>query len=195
MRAALPVRRAEFTAGRHCARVALASLGVPSRVIGVGPAREPLWPARFTGSITHTSSYAAAVVGSGDEILALGIDVEPIGSLTPDLWEAVLTPTEIQRFRASPLGPALAAAIAFSAKECLHKALFPATGVMLDFHDAEVVPAPAGTWQARIASVPRGWLADSLHGRWQLCAGLLLCGLVVPCPVTLDDDGPARAFR
>ena len=53
VRTADPRRRAEFTAGRACARTALARLGLPTAPVLAGRAGEPRWPAGVTGSITH----------------------------------------------------------------------------------------------------------------------------------------------
>lgn len=43
---AVAKRRREFITTRHCARIALARLGVPPTAIGSGGNREPLWPHR-----------------------------------------------------------------------------------------------------------------------------------------------------
>ncbi|MBN1173619.1 MAG: 4'-phosphopantetheinyl transferase, partial [Micromonosporaceae bacterium] len=56
---AVPRRRAEFTTGRHCARLALASLGVEPAAILAGPDRAPRWPAGIVGTITHCDGYRA----------------------------------------------------------------------------------------------------------------------------------------
>ena len=51
---AVQKRKAEFLAGRYCARAALAQLDGSLAVnIGIGANREPLWPPGFVGSITH----------------------------------------------------------------------------------------------------------------------------------------------
>jgi hypothetical protein len=62
MASAVPRRRAEFAAGRACARAALRRLGINGWPLLVGSKREPLWPAGVVGSITHTDGLVAAAV-------------------------------------------------------------------------------------------------------------------------------------
>jgi len=56
----------EFTHGRYCARTAMSMLDMSPAPIGKGANREPLWPTGVIGSITHTSTAAAAVVARVD---------------------------------------------------------------------------------------------------------------------------------
>ena len=65
VRTAGPRRRAEFTAGRACARAALAALGLPAAPVLAGRAGEPRWPAGVTGSITHCAGVSAPVPWRG----------------------------------------------------------------------------------------------------------------------------------
>src|SRR4051794_10899097 len=60
---AAPKRRREFALGRACARAALKGLGHGDAVIGKSANGAPIWPDGIIGSITHTASYAAALVG------------------------------------------------------------------------------------------------------------------------------------
>ena len=69
-------RRREFVTARRCAREALASLGQAPGPIGVGPSREPQWPAGLVGSITHTRGFRAAAVAPQSVVASIGIDAE-----------------------------------------------------------------------------------------------------------------------
>ena len=89
MRTADPRRRAEFTAGRACARTALARLGLPAAPVLAGRAGEPRWPAGVTGSITHCAGYRACAVARTADLAALGIDAEPNAGLPAGLIESV----------------------------------------------------------------------------------------------------------
>ena len=73
----VPARRAEFAAGRWCARAALAALGGPPSAIMRGPLFEPLWPVGFGGSLTHDGRLAVAVAygRSAGEGPCVGIDL------------------------------------------------------------------------------------------------------------------------
>src|SRR5215813_14270807 len=94
LRTAGPGRRAEFAAGRSCARAALAMLGVAAGPILVGPAGQPLWPAGVTGSITHCVGYRACAVARTTDVAAIGIDAEPDAALPAGLIEKVATGPE-----------------------------------------------------------------------------------------------------
>src|SRR5262245_6997786 len=94
MRTAGPRRRAEFAAGRWCAREALARLGVPAAPILPGPAGEPRWPEGVTGSITHCAGYRACAVARTTDVAAIGIDAEPDAALPAGLIEKVATGPE-----------------------------------------------------------------------------------------------------
>ena len=94
LRTAGPRRRAEFAAGRSCARAALATLGVAAGPILPGPAGQPLWPAGVTGSITHCAGYQACAVARTTDVAAIGIDAEPDAALPAGLIETVATGPE-----------------------------------------------------------------------------------------------------
>src|SRR5215831_5118350 len=94
VRTAGPRRRAEFTAGRLCARAALARLGVPAAPILPGPAGEPRWPEGVTGSITHCAGYRACAVARTTDVAAIGIDAEPDAALPAGLIERIATGPE-----------------------------------------------------------------------------------------------------
>lgn len=70
VRTADPRRRAEFTAGRVCARTALARLGLPTAPVLAGRAGEPRWSAGVTGSITHCAGYRACAVARTTDLVA-----------------------------------------------------------------------------------------------------------------------------
>jgi 4'-phosphopantetheinyl transferase EntD len=126
-------RRREFSAGRHCARQALSGLGQAPVALPVGPGRAPVWPAGFTGSISHTDEVAVAVVARQTEIRSLGIDLESADPLGTELLELVCRDEELAALAASGLDVEHGAKLIFSAKESLYKCLWPLTGVFLEF--------------------------------------------------------------
>jgi 4'-phosphopantetheinyl transferase EntD len=136
IRNAAEKRRRDFRAGRACARLALAALGVHDVAIPSGPRREPLWPAGIVGSITHCPGYVAAAVTIRDHLPALGIDAEDWGAAGSDLESFICTPAELDRYRDSehPCWRTLV----FSAKESLLKALYPLRHFEFEFADVEV---------------------------------------------------------
>lgn len=141
---AVQKRKAGFIAGRYCAQQALAELGGPLHAgsgIGIGPNREPLWPAGFVGSITHTHGYAAAVVAPRSSILAVGVDsetwIEPASAA--EVSGQILTSREEHAAQTHCLESDLQyLTLVFSAKESLFKCLFPLVGSFFDFHAAVI---------------------------------------------------------
>ena len=126
---AVASRRHEFAAGRAAARRALAGLGWPPSSIPSGEGRAPVWPAGVVGSISHAGNHAVAAVARASEVSSLGIDLELARPLPADVARMVVTAHD--RLGALPLG----ATIAFSAKESVYKALYPAHGFRLEFAD------------------------------------------------------------
>ena len=136
---AAPGRRREYSAGRLLARSLLDSLGAAAAPLLNRPDRAPAWPAGFVGSISHCPTLCAVVVASRSDICAVGVDVEPAVALGTDVEPLVLTARDRDSIaqlpsRIRPLGGRLV----LSAKEAFYKALYPTTGVFLDFTQAWV---------------------------------------------------------
>jgi 4'-phosphopantetheinyl transferase EntD len=135
---AVQKRRREFTAGRVCARRALARLGVAPAPLLAGPNREPLWPAGVVGSITHCEGYRAAAVARASDVLSIGIDAEPNGPTPDGVFERIALPAESAWVRAAVrIAPEVHwDRMLFCAKESVYKAWFPLAGRWLGFEDA-----------------------------------------------------------
>lgn len=150
---AIASRRTQFRAGRNAARVALERLGAPSDApILRGRFGEPLWPEGVVGSITHTADWCAAVVARRGELVALGLDVESTGPLPPETEAQILRPEEQAQLQALPGGLAVWGRIVFGAKECVHKCVSPATGLMLDFGEVRIVIGEHGRFEMQPVS-------------------------------------------
>ncbi|MFH8384082.1 4'-phosphopantetheinyl transferase [Kitasatospora sp. NPDC018058] len=181
---AVDKRRREFTTVRHCARAALARLGVPYRPLVPGLRGAPSWPDGVTGSLTHCDGFRAAAVARAGALASVGIDAEPALPLPEGVLDVVTLPVERQRLAK------LAAEhpgtpwdrILFSAKESVYKAWFPLTELWLDFHEAELDLSPDGTFSARLL-VPGptvgGRRIEGFDGRWAVRDGLLATAIAV----------------
>ncbi|NJP32827.1 4'-phosphopantetheinyl transferase family protein [Micromonospora thermarum] len=148
---AVESRRRDFTAGRVCARRAIAALGLPPTAVPAAADRAPVWPAGVVGAITHTRGYCAAAVARAGEVRSVGLDAEQHKDLTPGVRRAILLDEEEDHLARLPVGVSWPAVV-FSAKETVYKVWNPLVGTWLDFHDAHVELDPeAGTFTARIA--------------------------------------------
>jgi len=154
---AASARRQEFLCGRACAHAALAAIGLDTGPIGVGPGRQPLWPAGTVGSISHAGDWSGAVVARAEDAWAIGFDIEVVDPpLAPGVERLVLT---AQERPSGPLDHPLGrhrSKIAFSAKESVYKCLFPRTGWRLGFSDVTVdVDLEASRCTARVVDAFR----------------------------------------
>jgi enterobactin synthetase component D len=137
-------RKAEFIAGRYCARQALLQLDATLHAsIGIGANREPLWPDACVGSITHAHGYASALVASRSDVRSVGIDsetwVEP--RIAHELGGQILTTTErYDDFQHMFESSRHHLTLVFSAKESLYKCLFPLVNKFFEFHSALIIP-------------------------------------------------------
>jgi 4'-phosphopantetheinyl transferase EntD len=129
----------EFSAGRACARVAMAEFGIRDFPLKMADDRQPTWPVDLVGSITHTQGFCAAVVAMKKEVSAIGMDCEVAGSVKTELWPAICTPGESAWLRSLPQPlQRNAATLIFCAKEAFYKCQYPLVGERLGFCDARI---------------------------------------------------------
>ncbi|HEX6499463.1 MAG TPA: 4'-phosphopantetheinyl transferase superfamily protein [Micromonosporaceae bacterium] len=183
---AVEKRRREFETVRHCARVALARLGVPAAPILPGERGAPQWPTGIVGSMTHCSGYRAAAVARAEHMITVGVDAEPDEPLPDGVLEMVTLPSE--RGWLAELSASHPVArwdrLLFSAKESVYKAWFPLARRWLGFEDAELTVDPdAGTFTAKLlvpGPVVDGRPVDGFAGRWLVRDGLIVTAIAVP---------------
>jgi 4'-phosphopantetheinyl transferase EntD len=132
-RAAIRVRRASGAA-RIVARSLLHRLGHEMTALPKSPEGPPIWPKGIVGSLAHDSRVAVAAVGTCENVVSVGIDVEPAEILSADLLDLVTTPRERARIDSDPYRGRLF----FVAKEAAYKAVYPLDRAWLGHHDVEV---------------------------------------------------------
>ncbi|WBB65111.1 4'-phosphopantetheinyl transferase superfamily protein [Micromonospora sp. WMMD812] len=182
---AVESRRRDFTAGRVCARRAMAALGLlPSAVLSAAD-RAPVWPPGVVGTITHTRGYCAAAAASSSVVRSVGMDAEQHRELNPGVRRLISLPEEDERMAALPAGVSWPAVL-FSAKETVYKVWHPVVGTWLDFADAHVELDPdAGTFTARISparidAAPVDNPPRTVRGRFVVADGLVRTAAVLP---------------
>lgn len=132
------LRRREFLAGRAAAASALEHFGVavPLPRLASGAAQ---WPEGYVGAIAHNPVHAVAAVAPQGRVRGVGVDIEAHLPLPADAAGVVLTDEERAWLaKTHSADPERAATVIFSAKECVHKALHPLTGVWLEFSEVTV---------------------------------------------------------
>ncbi|MDX8480280.1 4'-phosphopantetheinyl transferase [Mesorhizobium sp. VK24D] len=126
--------RAATGAGRRIAHELLRRSGCADVTVLRGALGSPIWPAGIVGSIAHDEKLAVAAVAGADTVRSVGIDIEPVLPLPPDLRPIVITPQD----RLGDLDPGIGGRILFAAKEAVYKASFPLDGRVLGFEDIAV---------------------------------------------------------
>jgi 4'-phosphopantetheinyl transferase EntD len=191
VRRAVPKRVKEFAAGRACARSALAELGVRDFALRAADDRQPVWPAAFIGSITHTTGLCAAAVAPRSSLLAIGIDSEIAGAPTWDIWSTICRNEELEWVNSLPsIDRPLAVTLLFSAKEAFYKCQYPLVGEWLDFHDLRVQATawgePAGAFMVSTTRAIRfaQHVALPITGRYAFHEHFVLAGVSVPAALT-----------
>jgi 4'-phosphopantetheinyl transferase EntD len=180
---AVEERRAEFNAGRYCARRALGKLGYDSVAILRDERRAPRWPVGVAGSIAHSSGLCAAVVASTAKVAALGLDMEPWQPLSLDLAGRICSDADRDTLSTrSGEDAGLWLRAVFTCKEAFYKFQYPQTREFLGLRDASVDldlesgtyelcihralgPWAAGTWFSGTLAVQGGFIFSGLGGR------------------------------
>ncbi|MFM2290037.1 MAG: hypothetical protein RL684_3180 [Pseudomonadota bacterium] len=182
--AAVPSRRAEFLAGRWCARAALIRAGMhPPAAPAIGPDRAPAWPPGFVGAIAHSQGEAWAVVAADSLLRGIGIDLErsldeaAARELEPVLRAPGESLPEPRNVQGAPWTDAQRLALLFSAKESFYKCVAPLGGSALGFADARLLECDAatGTLQLELLRTAAPGLARGLQlpGGFALDKGLV----------------------
>jgi len=183
---AVPERIREFAAGRLCARRALAEFGFPDAPLRMNSDRRPRWPAPVVGSITHAPGMCGAAVAKERQFRAIGLDMEIVGRVSPEIWPTICSPEETV-WLAGLREPeqSRCAALIFSAKEAFYKCQYGVTRQWLEFDDVALDPPSAGASAGCFALRPRRKIALLEHdttpimGRYEFHGSLVVTGMVL----------------
>ena len=164
-------RQIEFMAGRRCAERALRSAGCADAApIAIADDRTPLWPAGYTGSISHGDGLAIAAVSASPGI-AIGLDVQSrlSGEQADALASRISTVDECRRL-AQPFGSRWdrreAITVLWTLKESVYKALSRRIETPCGFDDFELLDFSVGSGEARLRlrrDLGSGLRAGSAH--------------------------------
>lgn len=175
-------RRREFATVRHCARQALAQLGVAPVPLLRGERGAPQWPAGVVGSMTHCDGYRAAAVARSGLLHSIGLDAEPHAPLPDGVLAMIARPEELTRVAALS-GDVCGDRLLFCAKEAIYKAWFPLARRWLDFAEASVTLDRGGSFTAELlvdGPVVAGERLTGFTGRWLVADGYAVAAVTVP---------------
>ena len=157
-----PQRVASYSTGRFLAHRAQKLLGFPVDAVGRRE-RVPTWPPGAMGSITHSQTLAGVVLSGS--LRAVGIDIERVDRVQPNLYSKLFTASEQRLLAAAPH----LATMMFSAKEAGYKAIYPHGEKFIGFQEAEIIPDEATrTFAIRyLGEHAPNELLERGVGRWQ----------------------------
>lgn len=173
---AVAKRQSEFLAGRWCVRQLYLAQGLELELPSYQDHQPPLWPAGWCGSISHTRGFAAAALGSSQQLISLGLDAEYLmeAETASRVRAAILHPQEESLLQSDDW--LIRLTLIFSFKESLYKALNPLLKRFIGFQEVAIRQIEATSLEFS----PQGQLAHdfpaaaSLSGRWQQQGDLLL---------------------
>jgi enterobactin synthetase component D len=131
-------RKAEYFAGRYCARMLIKDKFIYS--VSDAYPRVPVWPDGWCGSISHTDRYAMVVTASQASGISVGVDIENKNLESALEAQQVFAAPEERAFLLNTKLPyALGLLILFSAKESLYKLLWSKVKRNMGFTSAKIV--------------------------------------------------------
>jgi 4'-phosphopantetheinyl transferase EntD len=158
-------RQREYASGRALLRTLIGRpVPIPSR-----PDRTASLPPDVRGSLAHDNELVVAVISDDPSVVAVGVDVEPLTTLSDEIARQILRSDEA----------GLNALEAFTMKEAAYKAWSALGGPMLDHLDVRLTVDDL-RYTAEVVGA-----AVTLRGRWAVAAGRVLALVVV-----MHDDWP-----
>lgn len=145
-------RKAEFLAGRYCAKRALLALNVENPKVGIGYKRAPIWPNNIKGAISHTTHTAICITTADEKIKGIGVDQEIIleDKIITDIQSQIVSQQEVKLLRSIELSFAAAFTMAFSIKESFFKAMFPKYLEYFDFDAVSIIESDVNRNMGRV---------------------------------------------
>ncbi|MEX2962985.1 4'-phosphopantetheinyl transferase [Microbulbifer sp. TYP-18] len=161
---AVPKRKAEFLAGRYCAREVLLRLGERKTFVDICADRQPGWPGGIIGSISHSNGRAAAIASRDKSIVGVGIDIEDLVAprLVEELHPQVLNSSERQWLNWGELDPAIVFTLIFSIKESFFKALYPLVRRFFGFDAISISAIEPNSRRAHFSINPQSIVGEFL---------------------------------
>ncbi len=136
---AVEKRRREYIAGRTAARKVCADCSASNAELVAADDGTVLWPNGVIGSLSHSDRFCMACAGRLTQWSSLGIDVEALGRLSPDLWPLVFSEKETEFFHTrSGAAQDQIATIFFCLKEAFFKLQYMITKTVVDYRKISV---------------------------------------------------------
>ncbi|MDA0667103.1 MAG: 4'-phosphopantetheinyl transferase superfamily protein [Planctomycetota bacterium] len=138
---AVASRRFEFSTARVLAHKVMLQLGHIEAPLFAHQDRSPAWPEGIVGSLSHSRKHCAALIANQHpQLLGLGVDIEDLRPLKPNLFDQILTPVELDMMQAALPEKQHATHVLtiFGIKEAIFKAMLLLGNHGLGFHAMEI---------------------------------------------------------
>ncbi len=163
IRQASDKRKFEFSTGRWCAKQLLALHEHYDFSILSGEHREPIWPDKFSGSISHCKDQCGAVIANINQIKSIGFDVETIRNLKNNIAKIICTDAEkLWINKQSSHTYDRLVQLLFSLKESVYKCAYQYQQLKLGFQDCSIHP----DFDSNIAQIT--FNIDNIHANIKL---------------------------
>ena len=163
-------RNQEYLLGRLAIKDALVSLGnVPAWIERDPLTKAPVWPNGITGSLSHSSGLALAVVSDSPPILGLGVDLEKANrTIDPKIESHICTQDESEDLHSlHSNNRAIRLLLTFSAKESLYKCFYAKIPMNLLRFKNVSLKWESNTWTADWKfPYKRKYLVEKIIGYW-----------------------------
>ena len=135
-------RKTEFSTSRYAIRSLIQSQCDTWQGVIPDSQHMPVWPEGWRGSISHSRGICTVTVAQKTRVSAIGIDLESLDRLRPELWHKIATRDELEQIERycskSSYGMADLMTAVFSLKEAFYKYQYPLTGLWLGFLDVHL---------------------------------------------------------
>jgi 4'-phosphopantetheinyl transferase EntD len=137
----------------------------------------------IVGSITHSASTCAVLVGRATEYRGIGFDIELSAPPHSELADIIVGCSEPCEYRSPPL-----LQLIFSAKEAVYKCVYPSCKTFLDFHDIAIsLDRAAGSFTAAACGAQAAAVGlDNGHGLFEITPAGAATVFTIPCKPHID---------
>ena len=142
VRNAVPKRVREYATARLISRELLSYHDIYNFPLLNDQDRVPVWPENILGSIAHCKEFCIVAIANfkaQDQLLGIGVDVEPEKTIEQDLWSIILRDDELDQIEQPGVkDKGVLVRHYFCAKEAVYKSIFPKIRKIIEFRDLEI---------------------------------------------------------
>lgn len=134
-------RKCHFFTGQYISKIALNDLKSDSLTVQRHEDGYPLWPNRFSGSISHTKGLACCAISNTIKFVGVDVQIKIADSALLLIENRALSSDEQHHIASTNVfDQSTAVTLIFSAKEAIFKAIYPNVRIMFSFDTLKLIP-------------------------------------------------------